>query len=119
RNMPVLERSAGISVALRQPPLAYCSKSSPGCTVLSRPARSMPITGAAGAVAAGGVASSAAEGDGVRLQATLAQMAIASRVGPEARLKVVRMTVTIVRRDYHHGPVPWTRHRQEVIAVPD
>src|SRR3546814_4150947 len=76
--MPVLERSAGISAALRQPPLAYSSKSSPGCTDLSRPARSMPITGAAGAVAAGvAVAESSAEGVGVRLQATQAQMASA------------------------------------------
>src|SRR3546814_700663 len=103
--MPVLERSAGISAALRQPPLAYSSKSSPGCTDLSRPARSMPITGAAGAVAAGvAVAESSAEGVGVRLQATQAQMASASRVGRETRLAMRRMAVTIPGRVRHHGP---------------
>jgi hypothetical protein len=40
------------SVLLRQPPLAYSSKSSPGLTFLSMPARSTPSVGAALAVVA-------------------------------------------------------------------
>src|SRR4051812_49806793 len=39
----MLERSGGISVALRQPPLAYSSKSSPGFTAVLRIPRSTPI----------------------------------------------------------------------------
>src|SRR6478672_8836349 len=43
----MLARSAGISVAFFHAPLAYRSKSSPGFTDLSMPARSMPAVGAA------------------------------------------------------------------------
>jgi len=88
RKMPVLERSAGISAVFSQPPLAYSLKSSPGCTDLSMPATSMPMTGCAGAVAAGGAGVFAASSAvGVRVQATQAQMAIASRVGRERRME--------------------------------
>ena len=53
-----------------------------------------PAEASAGAVAAGGVAVSLAEGAGVRLHATQAQMAIASRVGRETCLARLRMAVT-------------------------
>ena len=57
---PVLERSSGITALARQAPLAYPSKSSPGCTAWSMPVRSTPALGAtagadAGAWATGGV----------------------------------------------------------------
>jgi hypothetical protein len=41
-NAPNDVRSAGIAVALSQPPFAYPKKSSPGLMALSMPATSMP-----------------------------------------------------------------------------
>ncbi len=42
RKMPVLALSAGMTAVFFQFPLAYPSKSSPGCTERSMPLRSMP-----------------------------------------------------------------------------
>src|SRR5690606_36441835 len=103
RKIPVLARSAGISVVLRQPPLAYASKSSPGCTLVSMPARSMPITGSAGVAAMSGAWSVAAwESVGAGEQAHRAQIAIASRVG-----RIARMAGPSCRQ----GRPSWTRRR--------
>ena len=41
-NEPVLERSAGMTAVLSQPPLTYSKKLSPGFTLLSIPVRSTP-----------------------------------------------------------------------------
>src|SRR6478609_2149761 len=60
----MLARSPGISVFLRHAPLAYSSKSSPGFTDLSMPARSMPMVGAALAVVLAGAGGVPALSDG-------------------------------------------------------
>src|SRR3546814_18557973 len=52
RNTPVLDRSAGISVFARQPPLAYSSKLSPGLTEVLSPVVSIPIVVPAAATVA-------------------------------------------------------------------